>query len=260
MSRAAPQNPRRLRRHHAAEPRADRRRRAVRHTRIALSGRIDLGLGRAPGTDQRTVRALRRDPAGGDNFPQDVLEVQAFLAPVQPGRWCRPCRRRHQCADLDPRSSTFGAQVAAMLGLPYAFASHFAPDQLLPALEVYRSCSSRRSSRTAPMPWPASTSSPPRPIARRSASFTSAQQAFTNMLRGTRGKLQPPIDDIETYWSPLEKAHASGMLKYAFVGSADTVRRGLERFIEATGVDELIVASAIYDHAARCVPTRFWPR
>ena len=215
-------------------------------------GRIDLGLGRAPGTDHRTLRALRRDPASAEHFPQDVLELQSFLGPVQPG----------QAVQAVPGgglevpiwilgSSLFGAQLAGMLGLPYAFASHFAPDALMPALAAYRA--HFKPSRQLDHPHAmvgvnviaAETDATGRRL------FTSIQQSFTNLFRGTRGQLQPPIDDIDAYWSPGERAQASDMLACSFVGSADTVRHGLARFIVETGADELMVASAIHDHAAR---------
>jgi luciferase family oxidoreductase group 1 len=215
-------------------------------------GRIDLGLGRAPGTDQRTLRALRRDPSVADTFPQDVLELQALLGPVQPGQTIQAVPGAGLNVPLwILGSSLFGAQLAAMLGLPYAFASHFAPDALMQALEVYRA----RFEPSAQLERPyamagvnviaADTDEEAHHL------FTSAQQSFTNLFRGTRGQLLPPIDDIETYWSPAEKAQASRMLACSFVGSAETVRRGLERFIEETRADELMVAAAIYDHDAR---------
>jgi len=215
-------------------------------------GRIDLGLGRAPGTDQRTVRALRRDPAASDNFPQDVMELQAFLAPAQPGQ---PIRAVPGAGSNVPiwilGSSLFGAQLAAMLGLPYAFASHFSPEALLDALELYRARfePSEQLARPYVMAGAAVIAADADEEARRL--FTTPQQQVTNMLRGVRGQLQPPIDDIETYWTPAEKAQASRMLTYAFVGSRETVRDKLRRFIDLTKADEVMVASAIYDHAAR---------
>lgn len=215
-------------------------------------GRIDLGLGRAPGTDQRTLRALRRNPMSADNFPQDVLEVQAFLAPVQP----------NQAVQAVPGggtevpiwilgSSLFGAQLAAELGLPYAFASHFAPEALMQALAVYRERFKPSEQQATPYAMPginvvaAETDEEARYL------FTTIQQRFTDMVRGTRGKLQPPIDDIEAYWSPMEKAHVSGMLRYAFVGSAETLKRQLGAFLDATRADEIMVTAPIYDHAKR---------
>jgi luciferase family oxidoreductase group 1 len=215
-------------------------------------GRIDLGLGRAPGTDQRTLRALRRDYANAEQFPQDVLEVQAFLGALQPGQTVQAVPGTGLNVPLwILGSSLFGAQLAAMLGLPYAFASHFAPDDLLQALQVYRAKfeASAQLDRPYAMVGVNAVVADTDEAARRL--FTTIQQRFTNMVRGTRGVLQPPIDDIEAYWSPIEKAHASHMLRCSFVGSPATVRTALESFIAQTGADELMVASAIFDHAAR---------
>jgi luciferase family oxidoreductase group 1 len=215
-------------------------------------GRIDLALGRAPGTDQRTARALRRDWSNPDQFPQDVLELQALLGPAEPGQAVVAV------PGVDSRvplwilgSSLYGAQLAAALGLPYAFASHFAPDALLPALAAYRG--SFQPSAQLDKPYAAAGinvfAAPTDAEAKRL--FTSAQQQFTNMVRNRRGKLQPPIDDIETYWTPQEKAQVGAMLNYSFVGAPQTVRLGVEEFVAMTGVDELIAVSAIYDHTAR---------
>ena len=215
-------------------------------------GRIDLGLGRAPGADQRTMRALRRDPTSADSFPQDVLELQAFLSPVKQGQRIQAVPG----AGLDVPlwilgSSLFGAQLAAELGLPYAFASHFMPDALMDALDVYRTAFKPSAQLDRPYAmagvnvFAADTDAEARRI------FTSAQQQFTNLLRGTPGRLPPPIDDIESYWTPIERAQASARLAMSFVGSHETIRRGLAEFVELTGVDEIIVASMIYDHAAR---------
>jgi luciferase family oxidoreductase group 1 len=215
-------------------------------------GRIDLGLGRAPGTDQLTLRALRRAPDTADAFPRDVLELQAFFSSLQPGQQVQAVPGTGLEVPIwILGSSLFGAQLAAMLGLPYAFASHFAPDALMQALQVYRATfePSRQMTRSCAMAGVNVVVAETDAEARRL--FTSAQQAFANLLRGARGPLRPPIDDIETYWSPAEKVRATNMLTYAFVGSRETVRRGLEDFIAKTGVDELIVASAIYDHQAR---------
>jgi luciferase family oxidoreductase group 1 len=215
-------------------------------------GRIDLGLGRAPGTDQRTLRALRRSPMTAENFPQDVLELQAYLGPVVPGQ---PVRAVPGGGTEVPLwilgSSLFGAQLAAELGLPYAFASHFAPDALLPALDAYRRNFKPSKQLQRPYAMAGVNVFAAETDAEGRALFSSVQQQFANLVRGTPGRLQPPIDDIDSYWSPLEKAHASSMLAYAYAGSRETVRRGINDFIERTGVDEVIIASAIYDHAAR---------
>ncbi|MEP9375871.1 LLM class flavin-dependent oxidoreductase [Aquabacter sp. CN5-332] len=215
-------------------------------------GRIDLGLGRAPGTDQRTMRALRRDPQAADTFPQDVLELQALLGPLQEGQKVQAVPGTSTNVPLwILGSSLFGAQLAAMLGLPYAFASHFAPDALMQALAVYRERFEPSAQLAKPHAMVGVNIIAADADAQARRLFTSAQQAFTNMVRGTRGLLPEPIDDIETYWSPMEKAHASGMLACSFVGSRETLRTSLRAFLEKTGADELMVASAIHDPAAR---------
>jgi luciferase family oxidoreductase group 1 len=215
-------------------------------------GRIDLGLGRAPGTDQRTLMALRRDPMSAEHFPQDVLELQALLGPVQPGQAVRAVPGAGLNVPLwILGSSLFGAKLAAMFGLPYAFASHFAPDALLQALQAYRAGFKPSAQLDRPYAMVGVNVIAAETDAEARRLFTSPQQGFTNAVRARRSQLQPPIDDIDTYWSPAEKAHVSQMLACSFVGSAETVRSGLQRFIEQTKADELIVAAAIHDHAAR---------
>jgi luciferase family oxidoreductase group 1 len=220
--------------------------------------RIDLGLGRAPGTDQRTLLALRRDPRRADNFPEDVLELQSLLAPVKPGQAVRAVPGYGTEVPIwILGSSLFGAELAAALGLPYAFASHFAPAALLAALDIYR-----KQFKPSKQPNPSNKVGHPYAMvgvnvvaadtveeARRL--FTTVQQSFTNLLRGSPGKLQPPIDNIDDYWTPAEKHQASRMLEYSIVGSPETVRRGLESFVAQTKADELMVVSSLYDHAAR---------
>jgi luciferase family oxidoreductase group 1 len=215
-------------------------------------GRIDLGLGRAPGTDQLTLRALRRAPETADGFPRDVLELQALLGELQPAQAVQAVPGTGTKVPLwILGSSLFGAQLAAMLGLPFAFASHFAPDSLKPALEIYRARfePSEQLQRPHAMVGVNVIAAETDALARRL--FTSPQQSFTNLIRGTRGQLRPPIDDIESYWTPAEKAHASRMLACSFVGSAETVAEGLKGFVAETGADELIAAAAIFDPAAR---------
>ena len=215
-------------------------------------GRIDLGLGRAPGTDQRTWRAMRRDPSAAETFPQDVLELQALLGPLQPGQAVQAVPGTDTRVPLwILGSSTFGAQLAGMLGLPYAFASHFAPDQLMRALGAYRARFEPSAQLERPHAMVGCNVMVAETDAEAQRLFTSSQQSFANMLRGARGQLPPPIDDIETYWTAAERAQASNMLACSFVGSPATVRAGLERFIEQTGADELMVAAAIYDQGAR---------
>ena len=215
-------------------------------------GRIDLGLGRAPGTDQLTLRALRRDPMSAERFPDDVLELQAFFEPSADNQAVQAVPGAGLNVPLwILGSSLFGARLAALLGLPYAFASHFAPAALIQAIEIYRS--EFRPSKQLEQPYvmagvnviAAETDREARRL------FTSAQQQFTNLVRGKPGRLRPPIDDIDAYWSPEEAVQVSSMLKYAFVGSEPTVRVGLQAFVKSTGVDELMVVSAIYEHASR---------
>jgi luciferase family oxidoreductase group 1 len=215
-------------------------------------GRIDLGLGRAPGTDQITVRALRRTLQSSDNFPQDVLELQAFFAPAGPNQNVQAVPAAGTDVPLwILGSSTYGAQLAAALGLPYAFASHFAPEQLLQALQIYRERfePSEQLAKPHAMVGVNIIAADTDKEAKRLA--TTQQMSFTNMFRGTRGLSQPPIDDIETYWSPAEKAQAMRMLARSIVGSPETVRAGLAALIAETGADELMVVSDVYDHAAR---------
>lgn len=215
-------------------------------------GRIDLGLGRAPGTDPRTVRALRRDSRSSDTFAEDVLELQALLAPAKSGQAVRAVPGAGTEVPIwILGSSTFGAELAATLGLPYAFASHFAPDDLFAALDVYRS--RFKPSKQLDQPYAmvgvnvvaADTDEEARRL------FTTVQQSFTNLVRGAGGKLQAPVDDIEAYWSPLEKYQAARMLKYSFVGSRESVGRELREFSALTRADELMIVTSLYDHAAR---------
>ena len=215
-------------------------------------GRIDLGLGRAPGTDSRTVRALRRDPSAADRFPQDVLELQELLEAAQPGQAVRAVPGAGTEVPLwILGSSRFGAELAASLGLPYAFASHFAPDALLSALDIYRKQFRRSKQLDQPYAMVGVNVVAVETDEEARRQFTSVQQSFTNLVRGAPGKLQAPVDDIDEYWNAAEKYHASHMLKYSIVGSRETVRSGLEEFLDLTRADELMIVTSLYDHAAR---------
>ena len=215
-------------------------------------GRIDLGLGRAPGTDQPTVRAMRRSPAASDQFPQDVLELQRFFEPARPGQ---PVQAVPAAGTQVPLwilgSSTFGAALAAELGLPYAFASHFAPQQLSAALRIYRERfkPSAQLDRSYAMVGVNIIAADTDEEARRLA--TTQQMSFTDIFRGARGLSRPPIDDIDQYWSPLERAQAGQMLERSIIGSPATVRAGIDALVAETGADELIVVSDVFDPAAR---------
>ena len=199
-----------------------------------------------------TMRALRRNPMSADTFPQDVLEVQAYFAAAGPNQAIQAVPGAGLNVPLwILGSSLFGSQLAAELGLPYAFASHFAPDALMQALAVYRERFKPSEQLDRPYAMPginviaAETDAEARHLA------TSLQQRFLGMIRGARGKLQPPLDDIEQHWSPAEKAHVSSMLRYAFIGSPETLKRNLRAFIAATQADEIMATAPIFDHAAR---------
>ena len=215
-------------------------------------GRIDLGLGRAPGTDPLTVRAMRRAPNASDDFPQDVQELQALFAPVRDGQRIQAVPGGGLEVPLwILGSSTFGAQLAAALGLPYAFASHFAPAALSAALPLYRSKFEPSEQLAKPHAMlgvnviAAETDEQARRL------FTTLQQAFTDLHRGTRGLQKPPIDDIDAYWTPAERHAAGGMLTHSIVGSRARVKAGLERFVEKNAADELLVVTSVFDHEAR---------
>lgn len=217
-------------------------------------GRIDLGLGRAPGTDRHTARALRRhlDADDADGFPRDVLELIAYLEPAQPGQAVRAIPGiGTQVPVWILGSSLYGAQLAAYLGLPYAFASHFAPDALDAALEVYRS-TYRPSAR-----WP-------RPHAMVGVNvvaadsdaeaarlLTSLQLRFLGMQRGVRGPLPKPVATMDGLWSEAERQGVARMLAATASGGPEKTMRELRAIVERTQADELIVAAGIHDHAAR---------
>jgi len=215
-------------------------------------GRIDLGLGRAPGTDQMTLRALRRDPSASEHFQEDVLELQAWLGPVQPGQRIEAVPGSNTNVPLwILGSSLYGAQMAAAYGFPFGFASHFAPQMLDQALAIYRG--SFRPSARQPKPHAligvniiaAETDEEARYLA------TSQQMSFANLVRGTRKLTQPPIDDIDTYWTPQERAQASHMLNFSIIGNAETVRKGIIALLDRTEADELMVVSDMYDPEKR---------
>jgi len=215
-------------------------------------GRIDLGLGRAPGTDAQGMRALRRDPARADEFPQDVQELQAFLAPARPGQTIQAVPGSGLNVPLwILGSSTFGAHLAAHLGLPYAFASHFAPDALKEALAVYRARFQPSAQLASPYAMIGVNVVAADSDAEGRYLFTTLQQAFANLARGRPGPQQPPVEDIDEYWTPPEKLRASHMLTYSIVGGPETVRQGLRQLASATRADEMMVVSTIYDHDKR---------
>jgi luciferase family oxidoreductase group 1 len=216
-------------------------------------GRIDLGLGRAPGTDMGTARALRRNmDAGVDSFPQDVVELIDYFRPAEPGQRLRAVPGEGQNVPVwILGSSTYGAQLAAMLGLPYAFASHFAPAELEHALDIYRSRFQPSEHLDKPYVmlglnvFAAATDAEARLL------FTSLQQAFVNLRTGRPGKLPPPVENYDAQLDTAAKVMLEHALSCAIIGSPETVRNGLDAFIRRTGADELMVTAQIHDHAAR---------
>ena len=216
-------------------------------------GRIDLGLGRAPGTDQRTAQALRRDAVdAADRFPRDLQELQGYFEPAVPGQRIRAVPGAGVEVPIWLLgSSLFSAQVAALLGLPFAFASHFAPDELFRALEVYRTRFTPSKQLAEPYAMAAANVVAADTDAEARRQFTSQQQSFVNLRRGTPGQVPPPIDDIDAFWSPLERDGVERALTHSFVGDRDTVERGLRRFREATRADEIMVTAHLAEQPAR---------
>jgi luciferase family oxidoreductase group 1 len=215
-------------------------------------GRIDLGLGRAPGSDQATARALRRTlQSDSDEFPRDVVELMDYLSD-EPRQSVRAVPGRGLKVPIwILGSSLFGAQLAAMLGLPYAFASHFAPGQMMEAIEVYRANFKPSAQLAKPYVMlgfnvvAADTDEEAALLA------TSLQQAFVNLRSGRPTKLPPPRPGYLDTLGPQEHALLASVLSSSAIGSPDTVRRGLQAFVERTQADELMVTSQIFDHAAR---------
>jgi luciferase family oxidoreductase group 1 len=215
-------------------------------------GRIDLGVGRAPGSDQATARALRRSPAAADTFPQDVMELLAWFEPAAPGQTVHAVPGE----GLDVPvwilgSSLFGAQLAAALGLPFAFASHFAPAHIEQALALYRT--QFRASERCEQPYvmiaanvfAADTDDEARLL------FSSLQQAFIGLRRGQPRPLQPPVANLEMQLHPAEQLMLDDMLRFTAVGAPQTVAARLANIVRETGADELMITSQIYDHQAR---------
>lgn len=216
-------------------------------------GRIDLGLGRAPGGDQTTARALRRGlGSSGDTFPQDVAELQSYFAPAAPGQALKAIPGAGLKVPLYLLgSSDFSARLAGKLGLPFGFASHFAPNYLHHALALYRGSFQPSAQLAAPHViigvnvFAADTDAEAQRL------FTSLQQAFLGLIRGARSELLPPATTMEGRWSAVEEAHVQRMTRCSAVGSPATVCHELESLIDATGADEIMATAQIFDHTAR---------
>lgn len=215
--------------------------------------RIDLGLGRAPGGDFQTMRALRRDSGqSGDDFPALLEELRTYLGPEKSGQVVRAIPGQGSRVPITLLgSSGFSAQLAAMLGLPFAFAAHFAPDMLIEAAQLYRR--NFRPSEVLEHPWlmvgvpviAAESDAAARRL------FTTPQQRFLRLIRNQPVELLPPVDSMDALWNDWERAAVESRLAAAIVGSESTVRAGMERLIATTGADEVIVVTDTWDHAAR---------
>ena len=213
-------------------------------------GRIDLGLGRAPGTDMATARALRRNLGGTDTFPQDVVELMGWFDEVQPGQTIQAVPGAGAKVEMwILGSSLFGAQLAAHLGLPYAFASHFAPGDMEGAIQIYRE--RFRPSKRLAKPYVMLGLNVIGAEADEEAKFlfTSIQQAFANLRLGRPGKMPPPVEHLEL--DPMVHAGIAQALSCSVVGGPEKVRAGIEAFAKRTGADELMVTGSIWDHAKR---------
>jgi luciferase family oxidoreductase group 1 len=216
-------------------------------------GRVDLGLGRAPGSDQIAARAMRRNLAADVNqFPSDVVELMGYFQPAGPGQVLQAVPGAGEdVAVWILGSSLFGAQLAAHLGLPFAFASHFAPEQMADAVAIYRERFRPSDRLAAPYVmlgvniFAAATDAEARRL------FSSLQQAFLNLRRGRPGKLPPPVDDLDAGLDRAGRAMLADALSCSMVGGPQTVRDGLAAFVASTGADELMVTAQIYDHEAR---------
>ncbi len=227
-------------------------------------GRIDLGLGRAPGTDPLTARALRRNlGSNGDTFPDDLEELRQFFKPSEERKVKAIPGEGLDIPIYILGSSDFGARLAARLGLPFAFASHFAPDYLFQALDIYRSEFQPSENLSKPYAMVGVNVIAADTDEEAKFLFTSPLQQFRNLIRGTPGQLRPPVEELEE-WRPGEAEAVERMLRFAVVGSPETVRKGLDRIMDLTVADELIVVSAIYSHQARLrsfeILSEVWPR
>lgn len=215
-------------------------------------GRVDLGLGRAPGTDMNTARALRRNlEAGANSFPNDIVELQHFLADPQDGMLLAVPGAGSHVPLWILGSSIYSAHLAAALGLPYAFASHFAPDMLLEALDIYRTKFTPSAQLDAPYVMAATMGVMAETDAEADYLFTTVQQTFVNMRRNARGKMPRPLDTMDGFWSEMEQIAVEHTLRYSVVGGPETAKRKMQDFIEATKADEIMISMPIHAIDAR---------
>ncbi len=216
-------------------------------------GRIDLGLGRAPGGDHATARALRRHlGSSGDTFPQDVRELQGYLGPTRPEQTVRALPGQGSNVPLYLLgSSTFGARLAAELGLPFAFAAHFAPDSLADALETYRSHFRPSPARARPHVMLGVNIVAADSDDAADRLFTTLQQSFLNLVRGRPRQMPPPVDSMNGRWSEREELHVHRMTRCSAVGGPAKLKAEIESLLATTSADEIVATAPIFDHAAR---------
>ncbi len=216
-------------------------------------GRVDLGLGRAPGTDMRTAQALRRNiDAGAQSFPQDIVELQHLLSPADEGQIILAVPGHGANVPIWLLgSSLYSAHLAAMLGLPYAFASHFAPEALMDAIAIYRERFTPSATLAKPYVMVGIMGAVADTDEEAQYHFTSAQQQFVNLRRNVRGLFPRPRRDMDDFWTPMEKLNVENTLRYAVVGSPGTGEAKLSQFIKDTEADEVIISMPIHDIEAR---------
>jgi luciferase family oxidoreductase group 1 len=216
-------------------------------------GRVELGLGRAPGSDQVTARAMRRTLASGeDDFPQDVVELMAYFQPAQPGQYVQAVPGAgSQIPIWILGSSTFGAQLAAILGLPFAFASHFAPAMMTQAISIYRERFRPSAQLAAPNVMLGINIVAAETDAEAKLLYSSLQQSFLNIRSGRPGRVPPPVENFDQQVDRFGRAMLAEALSCAIVGGPDTVRSGIDEFVSRTGADELMVTANIFDHEKR---------
>ncbi|MBN8949430.1 MULTISPECIES: LLM class flavin-dependent oxidoreductase [unclassified Rhizobium] len=216
-------------------------------------GRVDLGLGRAPGTDMRTAQALRRNiDAGAQSFPQDIVELQHLLSPADEGQIILAVPGHGSSIPIWLLgSSLYSAHLAAMLGLPYAFASHFAPESLMDAIAIYRDRFTASATLEKPYVMVGVMGAVAETDKEAQYHFTSAQQQFVNLRRNVRGPFPRPLERMDDFWTPMEKLNVENTLRYAVVGSPATAETKLSQFIKDTGADEVIISMPVHNIEAR---------
>lgn len=215
-------------------------------------GRIDLGLGRAPGSDPHTMYALRRNIHSGEDFPQLLAELRYFFKPTSPTNKVRAIPGEGMDIPIWLLgSSSFSAKLAAELGLPFAFASHFSPEYTLPALNIYHNHFQPSEVLQKPYAMACVNVFAADTTEKAKMLSTSHAQMFLDLIRNTPGKLKPPVESMDGLWTEIEKAAVEKQLSYSFIGNKDEIKEKIESFVAETQIDELMITSSIYDHEER---------